>query len=198
MRQRLPEDIPADVAELIRFGTVIAVDLVEARCQVRYGDPDDDQGGAVTAMIRWLAPRAGMTRVWSPPSVGEQVLLLAPDGQIGNAVALTGIVQDAFPAAGNSLAELISFSDGAQIRYDPESHALAAILPAGGTAQIDAQGGITLRGDVTIEGNVAMTGTLTAAEDVLADGDVKAGAISLKNHKHSGVQAGGAQTGTPV
>jgi phage baseplate assembly protein V len=30
------------------------------------------------------------------------------------------------------------------------------------------------------------------------DGDVTAGGISLKHHKHGGVQAGGAQTGEPV
>ncbi|MBA4766079.1 MAG: phage baseplate assembly protein V [Porphyrobacter sp.] len=184
------EDIPADLASLIRIGTVLSVDLAEARCIVRFGDPDDP-APAQTTPIRWLTPRAGLTRVWSPPSVGEQVLLVCPDGQIGAAVAITGIVQDAFPPLGSTTAEMIEFADGARITYDPEASALTAELPAGGTAEIIADGGITLRGDVTIEGNVSVSKALTAAEDVVADG------VSLIGHKHTDVQAGSALSGPP-
>ncbi len=185
------EDIPADLASLIRIGTVLSVDLADARCIVRFGDPDDPDP-AQTGPIRWLSPRAGLTRVWSPPSVGEQVLLLCPDGQLGAAVAITGIVQDSFPPLGNSTAEMIEFADGAKITYDPEASELVAVLPAGGTVDVTADGGITLRGDVTIIGNVSVSKTLTAAEDVVGGG------ISLKTHKHGQVQAGSAQSGVPV
>lgn len=185
------EDIPADLASLIRIGTVLSVDLAEARCVVRFGDPDDPEP-AQTGPIRWLSPRAGLTRVWSPPSEGEQVLLVCPDGQIGAAVAIMGIVQDSFPPLGSTTAEMIEFADGAKITYDPEAHELLAVLPAGGTVDVTADGGITLRGDVTIEGNLAVSQTVTAEEDVIADG------ISLKSHKHGQVQAGSAQSGTPV
>ena len=123
--QPLPEDIPADLAALIRIGTITEVDLDAARCTVRYGDPDDDDPGE-TPPIRWLAFRAGMTRIWSPPSVGEQVLLLAPDGQLGNAIAVTGIVQDAFPPLGAGEANMIEFADGARIAYDRISRAAFA------------------------------------------------------------------------
>lgn len=190
------EDIPADLASMVRIGSVIDVDLAEARCVVRFGDPDDPEPGE-TPPIRWLAPRAGLTRIWSPPSIGEQVLLIAPDGQLGAAVAVMGIVQDAFPPLGNSETEQIEFADGARIEYDPALHALKAVLPAGGTAQLDAPGGITLRGPVAIEGDVSITGaatvsqTLTAAADVIADG------VSLKSHVHSGVSSGTAKTAPP-
>lgn len=191
LKQTPQEDIPADLASLIRIGTVLSVDLAEARCVVRFGDPDDPEP-AQTGPIRWLSPRAGLTRVWSPPSEGEQVLLVCPDGQIGAAVAIMGIVQDAFPPLGSTTAEMIEFADGARITYDPEAHALLAVLPAGGTVDVTADGGITLRGDVTIEGNLAVSQTVTAEEDVIADG------ISLKSHKHGQVQAGSAQSGIPV
>lgn len=188
---RQQEDIPADISELIRLGTIASVDLGAATCTVRYGDPDDDDGGAETPPIRWLAPRAGKTRVWSPPSVGEQALLLVPDGQIAAAIALVGIWQDAFPPPGSTLAELVEYEDGARIGYDPEAHALTAILPGGATALVEAPGGLTIRADVTIEGNVTLNGGLNATDDVTADG------ISLKSHKHGGVQPGAAQTGGP-
>lgn len=185
------EDIPADLSELIRIGVIASVDLDGATCTVRYGDPDDDDAGAETPPIRWLAPRAGATRIWSPPSIGEQVLVLAPDGQLAGAIALVGIWQDAFPPPGSTLAELIEYADGAKVGYDPESHALTAILPDGATALVEAPGGLTIRADVRIEGDVTLAGRLDASEDVTADG------ISLKNHKHGGVQAGTAKTGNP-
>jgi phage baseplate assembly protein V len=180
------EDIPADLSELIRLGTIASVDLAAKRCTVLYGDEDDEDGGATTPPIRWLAPRCGKTKVWSPPSEGEQVVLLCPDGQLAAAIALVGIDQDEFPLPAWGLTEGVEFEDGAQIRYDPEGHKLTAVLPAGGTALIEAPGGLTIRGDVTVEGK------LTARDDVVGGG------VSLKNHKHGGVQAGAAQTGAPA
>lgn len=179
------EDIPADLSTLIRLGTIASVDLGARRCTVRYGNPDDDDGGATTPPIRWLAARAGKTKQWSPPSEGEEVLLLSPDGQVGNAVALTGLDNDENPLPGADETEILEFEDGARLSYDPVGHALVATLPDGATALIEAPGGLTIRGDVTIEGSV------TVSEDVTADG------ISLKSHTHGGVQGGSSNTGAP-
>lgn len=180
----MSEDIPLDPATLIRLGVVASVDLDAARCTVRCGDPD--QGEMETPPIRWIMPRCGNTRIWSPPTVGEQVVLLCPDGEIGAGVVLTGITRDSFPPSGSTLEERIHFADGAQLRYDPEAHHLEALLPDGATATITAPGGLTINGDVTLNG------TLTASEDVIADG------ISLKTHRHGGVQPGSGQTAGPV
>jgi len=192
MRAGIDDDIPADPSTLIRLGTVVEVTLSPPRCRVRYGDPDADEEETETPPIRWLAGRAGRTRKWSPPSVGEEVVLLSPDGQVGNAIAVTGLVNDEYPAPSDEDIELMLFEDGARIAYDPLAHALTAILPGGATALIEADGGVTIRGDVTIEGNVTVQGGVEATEDV------KAGAISLKTHKHGGVSAGMAQTAAPV
>lgn len=186
------EDIPADVSELIRLGSIASVDLAARRCTVRYGDPDDEDGGAETPLIPWLALRAGDTRTWSPPTEGEGAILLCPDGQIAAGIALLGVPSDQFPLPGSTLAELVAYKDGAQIGYDPETHALTAILPGGATALVEAPGGLTIRADVTIEGNVTLRGGMEAEHDVVASG------ISLKNHKHKDVQAGAAQSGPPV
>lgn len=183
---RTPEDHETDPDDLVRFGTIATVDLASARCTVALDD------GSETPPIRWVAPRMGETRVWSPPAEGEQVLVLCPAGEIGGAVALGGVISTARPAPGASRTELIHFADGAILSYDPEAHALTFALPAGATMAIEAGGGVTIGGDVSITGDVAVTGTVTASEDVIGGGK------SLKNHKHGGVQAGGAQTGTPV
>lgn len=197
--RRLPEDIPARLGELLRVGVVAEVNLAQARCRVRYGDPDDAGGGATTPWIRWLTPRAGQTRVWSPPSVGEQVLLLAPDGQIGAAVAIPGIVRDAFPPLGSTATEMIEFADGARLSYDPEAHQLVADLPDGASATITSPGGLTIdaAGGITLRGDVAIEGALTVSETVTATGDVTGDGVSLSSHTHAGVTTGGGSSGPP-
>lgn len=187
-----------DLSSLLRFGTVVELDLASARCRVAYGDPDSDDGEAETDWIGWIAPRAGDMRVWSPPSEGEQVLLLCPDGQLSAAVALPGLWRDIFPAPSSGSEALIEWPDGARVIYDSDASEMQIVLPAGGTVQIDAPGGvtieaqeITLRGDVTIDGDVNVSGGIEAQSDVVGD------RVSLAEHRHGGVQIGGGMTNAP-
>lgn len=175
-----PEDVETDPDGIVRLGTIASVDLAAGRCTVSI---DDD---ATTPSVRWIETRMGATRTWSPPTVGEQVVLLCPAGEIAAAVVLRGLSSDTHVVPGNSKRELVQFEDGAVLAYDPVAHKLDAILPAGATMALTAAGGIAIEGDITL------TGTLTASNDVIASGK------SLKSHKHGGVQGGGSQTGTPV
>jgi phage baseplate assembly protein V len=167
------------ISDGLRLGKIIEVDLASALVRVAIGEIESD-------WIDWAAIRAGDTQVWSPPSVGEQTLVVAPDGDLEGAFALGGLFSDLHPAAGNSLRELIKFKDGTVLAYDPENHELEVYLCAGGKATITAPAGLTINGDVTVNGKIDATG------------DVKAGTVSLQQHKHVGVQAGGAQSGVPV
>ena len=83
-----PEHLAGDV---LRLGVVASVDLVWATCTV-------ESGGVVTGPLPWVAWRAGGLRVWAPPSVGEQCLVLSPEGDLGNGIVLPGLYCDAFPA----------------------------------------------------------------------------------------------------
>lgn len=118
------------------------------------------------------------------------------------------------------------FEDGAVISYDTKNHSLQAILPANATAILTAPGGLTVNGDTTINGNLitngdsttngnvqtngstAMTGNNTVGGsqlvlgsshsrgDFSTEGDVKAGSVSTKHHKHPGDSGG--TTGEPI
>ncbi len=180
MKNRSPEDASSDVDDIIRYGTVASVDLAAARCTVKL---DDD---SITGPLRWMAGRMGATRMWSPPSVGEQVVLLCPGGEIAGAVVQGGLVCNDHPAPADTAIDLIRFSDGAIVKYDPSAHALTIQLPSGATTAITSSGGVSITGDVTV------TGKLTASDDVVGGGK------SLKNHHHTGVQSGGSQTGGPA
>lgn len=176
-----------------------------------------DLGEITTANIRFLNLRAGDDKTWDPPSVGEEVIVLSPCGVLEMGIAIAGLNNESNPAPSNDLNKNIRiYSDGCFISYDVSTHALEVILPAGGTAELTALGGITINGDTTINGNVqvngsqAMTGNNTVGGSQLVQGsshsignfstdaDVKAGNISLKSHKTSGVQTGGGTSGVPV
>ena len=45
--------------------------------------------------------RAGADREWDPPTIGEQVVLLSPSGNLAQGVVLTGLFSDLIPANGD-------------------------------------------------------------------------------------------------
>ncbi|MFW2000708.1 phage baseplate assembly protein V [Acinetobacter ursingii] len=124
--------------------------------------------------------------------------------------------------------KLRMFEDGAVISYDTKNHSLQAILPTNATAILTAPGGLTVNADTTINGKLFVNGDQTnvgnvqingstimtgnntvggsqlvqgssySSGDFSTAGDVKAGDISLKSHKTSGVKSGGDTSGGPV
>ncbi len=111
-------------------------------------------------------------------------MLIAPGGDIVGAVAMRGLDCDEFPAVGDGSRDLFEFEDGAILSYDPTTHELSAVLPAGATVSIVAPGGITFDADVHITGDLRVDGAIAATDDV------KAASVSLMQHRHLGVQPG--------
>jgi hypothetical protein len=81
-----------------------------------------------------------------------------------------------------------------------------AVVNITGTAKAtaaswDITGDTTINGTLTVTENItgqaalAVTGNMTGQGSLTVSGDVKGGSISLDQHTHSGVQAGGASTG---
>lgn len=173
------------IGHLAGYGKIATVDLKAGLITVAQGD-------VVTGPIRWAMGGGGGTKVWSRPKVGEQVLLIAPEGDIAGAIALRGVHSLAFPPVGDPDREVVEFEDGAIVAYHPGNHALSVMLPPGATIAIDAQGGLTIRGPVTIDGPVNIKGAVTASDDVVAAGK------SLKSHIHDKVQAGTGVSGKPL
>lgn len=161
-----PAEIERRALDIARWAVVTARE--GKRVVVRAGD--------LEAPVPWFCFRAGDTIVWSPPSVGEQGLLLCPEGEIKLGVFLPGVESTAFPLP-EGPAETIQFKDLARISYDPAAHVLDIAVPAGGKARLAA--------DVEIDG------------DVKVSGDVVAGPVSLRHHKTTGVQPGSGLSGDP-
>lgn len=204
---------------LIRLGTIAQVDGAKARVQL---GPK-----LTTEWLSWITPRAGTTCAWSAPTVGEQVMVLSPGGDLTRGVILPALFSKAFDAPETSdTIHTTHYPDGAVVQYDHEAHALTATLP-GGTATITADKvtsdapSTICTGDVTIIGNllVQKTATVTGAAalnggvnakagaaggvamsvqgSVKASEDVTAGGISLAKHAHGGVRSGSDKSGGP-
>lgn len=193
------------IENVVRAGTILAVDHEAARCRVT-------SGGIQTAWLPWVARRAGDVRHWSPPYVGEQCIVLSPGGDIAAGLVLTGLYSNSMGANGNSASvERTSYPDGAVIAYDHAAHALTAVLPAGGTADITAPASVIVHSDAvtidapqtTVTGKLTVQGLLTWLAGMTGSGagpgggtaaitgivvvteDVVAGGISLHHHDHT-------------
>lgn len=155
----------------VRLGTVIEFDA--ARCRVRVRIAGDGAQGTLTGWLPWGTWAAGHLRVWSPPAVGEQCLLLAPSGDLEQAVAMPAVFQQqgAFPApSDNPQHTLMQWDDGGYIRYERDTHRLIMGAPC----------------VVRVEG------------DLMVTGDVFAGGVSLRRHRHTGVRRGDSTSDGPT
>ncbi|OTG65926.1 phage baseplate assembly protein V [Acinetobacter silvestris] len=172
---------------IVRFGTIKSINPTKPipRVIVNLGDID-------TPEIRCLNIRSGKDSTWDMPSINEECVVISPCGDIGQAsFVMFGFYNDEHPAPSDDLNQKIRmFADGCVIAYDVSSHQLSAVLPSGGTANIVA--------NVTIEGTLHVTKTITADQDISTGADVKAGEISLKKHKTSGVKGGSENSGVPI
>lgn len=178
------DDFPGHLGNSALYGRVASVDLARGRLTAKVGDVE-------TLPIRWFTGGAGGTKVWTRPRVGEQILLFAPDGDLAGAIAMRGVTSDANPPIGDEAREVVQFEDGAAVAYDPAEHAMEIVLPAGATVKIVAPGGVRLEADVTISGDLTVDGAIAA------QGDVKAGTVSMRQHVHAGVQPGGGLSQAP-
>ena len=192
-----PADTQRLVGDVARLGTIALVDLPNATCRVTIGD-------ITTADLPWLAQRAGGTSIWSPPTVGEQCMLICPEGDTDAGVVLLGIFSDANPAPASTDLFLAKFADGAIVSYDPAAHKLTATLPGGGKAAITATGGVAITGDVMITGKLSVSsdahvgGDASVSGSITASGDVTGQGTSLHTHTHKLVKAGTDTSGPPA
>ena len=206
-------DFQRRLSNLLRAGLVQSVDLINSRCRVQIGD-------LLTAPLPFISSKAGYDRTWNPPEVGEQVIVLAPSGELSAGFVLGGIYTTAHPAPSTSadVAKMI-FKDGTTATYDKALHSLTLDLPssgssltvtingnatvhASGNALVEAVGNATLSaGSVArIEAGSSITmvaPSVSITSTVTVSGDVTAGGKSLMSHVHGGVTRGGGSTNPP-
>lgn len=106
---------------MIRIGTIAEVDVADATApRVRVQD-----GELLTGWVPFGALRAGTARVWSVPTVGEQVLMLSPSGDMASAVVVCGLYSTATPAPSTDPHDhIIDFADGTRVSHNDSTGAM--------------------------------------------------------------------------
>ncbi len=196
------------IRNMIRPGVIVQVDLDSCRCRVQTGKN-------VTDWLQWLTHRAGRSRTWWAPSVGEQVLILAVGGELDTAFVLPGIFSDDNPAPSASAdAVHLAFPDGAVIEYEPASGALkvsgiqTASISAAKSATVTvpvvtvtASTRITLDTPEVVCTNKLITGTLEVQKGGTMKGNIQhsggaltSNGVRVDEHSHGGIERGGSWT----
>lgn len=204
------QELARALRNMIRTGVIVETDLDAGRCRVQTG-------GIQTDWLQWLTQRAGRSRTWWAPSVGEQVIILAVGGELDTAFVLPAIFSDDYPAPSASADALhIAFPDGAVIEYEPETSALtvSGIKTAAVTASesltatvplvlVKADTRITLDTPEVVCTNKLTTGSIEVQKGGTMKGDIEhsGGSLSsngkvLHTHKHPGDSGG--ETGGPL
>lgn len=118
----------------------------------------------------------------------SQPRVLSPAGST-DGVELRSDDREAYVRIDDSDNILVKTSGNASVDADGDVYVIAGadlLASAGGEAQVTAPA-IKLNGNVTITGNLSVSGTM-----------INDGKNVGKTHQHSGVQAGGSNTGAPV
>lgn len=158
----------------------------------------------------------------------QVVLLLDLRGEDGVILGAIWSEVDPVPQTGGPDVDVRRYADGTVLRYDRATHRLTADVQgeivaactgkadvtAEGPARVESKAALTLAAPtITMRGALSMRsyegdGPTTAEIDgpltvkrgdvTVPDNDVKAGDVSLKEHRHGGVDTGGGTSGPPV
>lgn len=121
-----PADHARRMESILRLGTIDAVDHAACRARVKTG-------GILTEWLPWFERRAGTTRDWDPPTVGEQCMVLSLSGETAAGVIMTGIFSDAHPTPCQEKEKQARiWPDQAWMHYDHVLHDYLLDVPVGG------------------------------------------------------------------
>lgn len=128
-------DAERRIANVARYATI---------AEASYGNPPRVRVRDGETLSNWLpftTSRAGGDRSWHPPEVGEQVIVLAPGGDLNAGCVIGTLYRDAAPAPGDraTLARTV-YDDGTVVEYDREAHTYLMDVNAAGRVTINIGG----------------------------------------------------------
>lgn len=181
------------ITNLIRTGTVTEVDRDKWLCRVKTGDLE-------TNWINWLTLRAGTSRTWWKPSVGEQVVLFSLGGNLETAFALPAVYSNQFPPPSDSEdGSVTEYPDGGWFEYEPSTgrwyvRGIKSMVIEAADSVIFKTGEFVVEADTTrINSDVVINGAVTQG-----GGQMSSNGIVVDDHAHNKVKSGGDTSGGPV
>lgn len=181
------------ITNLIRTGTVTEVDRDNWLCRVKTGELE-------TNWINWLTLRAGNSRTWWKPSVGEQVVLFSLGGNLETAFALPAVYSNQFPPPSNSEdGSMTEYPDGGWFEYEPETGRWyvrgikSMVIEAADNVTFKTENFVVEADTTRINSNVVINGAVNQG-----GGPMDSNGIVVDDHAHNKVKSGGETSGGPV
>ena len=169
-------DLERKIANQMRHGTVHSVDAAKGTIRLKLGEGANGKPFLSPAIP--YAQMAGALKVHTPPSVGQQMTLLAASGDLRQAVAMPMTWSNSNAAPSQSGEENVLTFGSVRIELKGDKLKITAPeieLVAGGHSQ-----------------------KLTGAGTEFTSGTIKHDGVKIdKTHKHTDVEPGGALSGPP-
>ena len=188
------EDLARRLSNLVRVGTISAVDYPSAKVKVAYGK-DAKGDDLVTGWLPWITARASHDITWHAPELAEQVMVISPSGELKLGIVLPALFQSNHPALANDASKHVTkYKDGTIVEYDRENHHMK--IDCVGSVEINGATNLSVNfdgsievtapsttinteqlhnGDLTINGNLNVSG-LTTTGGLVSQGTVGGGA----------------------
>lgn len=207
------------------FGIITAVDAARGWARARLPEYDNLETAFLPVLQRRTHRDKALDL---PDVGEQVALLLDLRGEDGVILGAIWSEVDAVPQADGPDVDVRRYADGTVLRYDRAAHKLTgeikgevavtctgkADVVAEGAAKVESKTALTLAAPrIALKGALSMqayegSGPTTAEIDgpltvkrgdiTVPGNDVKAGDVSLKEHRHSGVDTGGGTSGPPV
>lgn len=147
-------DLERRLANMVRIAVIQAVDCTNRKIRVVAG-------GFSSAWLPWPTETGRNFRHWRPLRPGQQVVLVAPSGDLAQAVVVGMLYSESLGAPESAEnRDTILFDDGTRIQYDSAEHHLqltvgkstisakqdSLCLTSGGSSLLLDEAGITLKG----------------------------------------------------
>jgi phage baseplate assembly protein V len=181
------------ITNLIRTGTVTEVDRDNWLCRVKTGDLE-------TNWINWLTLRAGNSRTWWKPSVGEQVVLFSLGGNLETAFVLPAVYSNQFPPPSDSEdGSVAEYPDGGWFEYEPATGRWyvrgikSMVIEAADNVTFKTENFVVEADTTRINSNVVINGAVNQG-----GGPMDSNGIVVDDHAHEKVKSDGDISGGPV
>lgn len=192
-------EIERRLANMVRVGVISAVDHDTKKIRV-------EAGGMNSAWLPWPVEMGRNFRRWRPLRAGQQVVMVAPSGELAQATVIGMLYSSSLDAPDtNPDLDLVLFDDGTCVQYDSANHhmevscigsvtikgATELLVDFGGSITVNAGSHITINapattvnttqthnGDVTINGNLNVS-ALTTTGGLVSKGTAGSGGASI-------------------
>lgn len=206
---------------MLRFGNISEIDVNTGYARVRFTDNE-----IVSDWLQVVVMGAISTKFFHMFDINEQVACLMDENDEEGVILGALYNDDTKPTGGDKDVVKVNFPDGSFVSYNRSSHEYdiniqgKVNITSSGETTIEAQSvsvqatNVDITSMTSITGNLTVSGSVTAAsisapvigagglsisgDNISTPGEVTAGGVGLKTHKHIGVTTGSGTSGTPT